>query len=360
MESQTPQIEVEQLRTNWALALMNQGVIVRLSITRWRANAKLTHEELGIKFIDDDSENVMSKYFDLGKYLLLPPKIVAKLHKIEARARKILKEHSFDTVWGKFVPFNAFHLWEVENDKIKKEFFDAANEVIDNYPQIIQDVKSAYGHIARDVWKRLYPNSESGPTLSFIDDFVGKIVSKVPSPFDILSTFKYDATYFIIPMPSFVEESISRAESIRQKREEELERYKIAKETREKIANEYVKKKKELIDGFIESTVVSLRSYIRDLCDSVMQSINKKSRPSGLSIMERDRINEMLQKVEMLNFYDDYEIKKLMIDLGNEISKFKGEVDAESVSIKLSEIVEVTKKEFVPMDFNPAISSLEV
>ena len=54
------EIDVEQIMTDWALALMTQGVIVKQSISRWRAEMRLSNEMLGLKSIDDETSDFMS------------------------------------------------------------------------------------------------------------------------------------------------------------------------------------------------------------------------------------------------------------------------------------------------------------
>ena len=47
------EVPVSQFRNDWAIALMQQGVIVKLTLSWWRARAPLKAEELGIPVIDE-------------------------------------------------------------------------------------------------------------------------------------------------------------------------------------------------------------------------------------------------------------------------------------------------------------------
>jgi phage host-nuclease inhibitor protein Gam len=354
------EVDARQLQSDWALALMSQGIVVKLGVTRWRAKSSLTAERLGLKFSDKDSADFMRKYVNLGKYLLLPPSIITELDGIEGKARSVLRHHSFDTVWGHFVPFSAFEQWEQENKAIRAEYMDAARALGEKYDAIIQNLRHDYRSLAKDVWARLYPHDTSGATESFIQDFVDKIIAQIPSSTDIVASFRYDAVYFVIPMPSFVEENISRARSVQREREIADRQANLEQHTRRRIAEEYVNRKKELIDGFLEATVTSLRQYVSEFCDSVLQSLGKRSKTGMLNAKDVKKIKNMIQKVKLLNFYDDQDIARLLKDLGNEIDKIKGEIDNDTVAQKLRAIVSVGAKEFIPTNFNPAISYLEV
>jgi hypothetical protein len=161
-------------------------------------------------------------------------------------------------------------------------------------------------------------------------------------------------------MPSFVQENIAKAEDIRIQSEMEKFNSDLEKQTKIKISEEYMKRKKELIDGFLESTVLSMRQSVSALCSSVLKSITKTQTVKGLTNDHVNRIRSTIKKVKMLNFYNDDEISKLLLDLEIEMNKIKGEADNHTIASKLREIIEVTEKQFTPKNFNPAISSLEV
>lgn len=349
---------IEYVRDNWALALMGQGTIVKLSIARWRATATLTPEMLGLSFVDGDSHQFSKQYISLGKQKLLPPDVLKQITQIENRARKCIDSYSFNTVWGKFVPFTAFDEWESENEKIREEFMACANDLVNRYDGIVNSVKDDYKNMARDVWKRLYPNSETGPTASFIENFVSKVINKMPRREDFLATFKYDTTLFIIPMPSFVEQNVAEANEI--KRKEEMAQFEtdLEKQTKKKIANQYVEKKKELIDGFLESTVYEMRKYVAELCDSVLESLMGSQK--DLKQSQINKLNAMIKRVKLLNFHNDEEVNEKLDGLSLEINRLKGERNKGIISDKLKQLVEMGKKEFVPEGFNPTVGYLDI
>ncbi len=354
------EIDAAQYKSDWALALMSQGVIVRISVGHWRAEMRLSEEMLGLRSVDDDGSDFMREYIQLGSQKLLPPDVLREIFTIEQRSRNLLKEHSFNTVWGRFVPFTAFDEWERQNNLLRETFMAQARSLGNNYDNIVASVKNDYRALAKDVWSRLYPDDKGGATESFIEDFVLNIIDKIPSCEDIVASFKYNVTYFIIPMPSFVEENIARAEEI--KRETEMKQFNndMEKTTKRRITEEYVTRKKELIDGFLEATVSTMRQYVGDLCDSVLISISQKLHAGNLTSRHVNKLRSMIKKVRMLNFYDDQEINALTNDLEGELGKIKGERDNGIIVNKLKEIADTSKKEFIPKRFNSAISVLEV
>lgn len=345
---------------DWALALMHQGVIVKLSVTRWRASKKLTYQNLGLCFADEQSREFAEKYVKLGSQTLFPVEVLKEISTVENRARHTLKEYSYDTVWGKFVPYSAFDAWEEQNAIVRNDFMDQARIIGEKYNEMIEAVRREYENMARDVWKRLYPESNEGAPDSFVSNFVSNTIDDIPSREEIIASFKYDASYLIIPMPSFIEADIARAKEIRLDSEMKDFQTDLEKSTKERIANEYVSKKTELIDGFLTSTVTSMRKYVGDLCESVLTSIGKKSQMNDVSLKYLKKLKKMMDKVRLLNFHNDKEISDLLNGLEKEIDKFKGERNKDAIVDKLAEIVDVATKEITPENFNDVIGYLEV
>jgi len=353
------EVDIQQFKNDWALALMSQGIIVRLSLSRWRGTAPLKADELGLRYNDNDSINFMRNYVVLGHEKLLPPKIKQELNSIEANARLNLKEYSFDTVWGKFIPYSAFDAWEAENNKIKESYIRASISISEKYDEIIQTIKEEYRKMAKDVWIRLYHN-QGNPTESFVENFISNIIAKIPSRTDLVASFKYDMTYFIIPMPSMIAENITRASGIARDRENKEIENNIQNNTKARISEEYFKRKQELIDSFLNATVSNLRTHISELCEEVLMSIRQKAENNDIGKTQLNRIKDMISKVKLLNFYNDEEINKILSDLKEETDKFKGDRNKDVIVEKLQKIVEIGKKEFLPKDFNPTIGFIEV
>ena len=53
-------------------------------------------------------------------------------------------------------------------------------------------------------------------------------------------------------------------------------------------------------------------------------------------------------------------MKRLLLDLETEVDKFKGERDYDNITLTLQKIVKIGTEEFIPRDFNPSISGLEL
>jgi hypothetical protein len=201
--------------------------------------------------------------------------------------------------------------------------------------------------MAIDVWKRLYPNT--APTESFIAQFVSNVISKIPDRQVIFESFKYYTTYLTIPMPIFIQNQITKANEMRRQDELLDAQARIEIQSKEQIAQEYISKKQLLIENFLDGTVNELRYYIGLVCDEVIKSISNYS-ANDISKAHINKIKAMIEKVDILNFYDDKEVETALKGLELEIDKFKGQRNKGLIVEKLKNIVDISKEQFISKD----------
>jgi len=358
MEINGQEVEIKQFRDDWALALMEQGVIVKLTLSRWRAISRLKYEELGIDFNNSDHKDFMLNYIDLGHEKLLPPSVLAEIASVERRARQTLTSHSFNTVWGKFVPYSAFKNWKAESDDLRDEFLDLAKSIGMRYDSIIEEVKQDYEGMAHEVWKRLYPDDDKSPPVSFTESFTSRIIDKIPDREKIVASFKYEVTFLSIPLPSFIQSDIAKAEQIARDSEQKALDHRLELEMKQVVAQEYQDKKKELVDSFLDSTVSFLRHQIAELADNTYKVLQRHDR--DVNKMHVRKIKKMIKHINNLNFYNDEEIKKTLEELDNEVSKYKGERDKKVIKDSLRKLVALAEDEYMPEDYNPIVNFVDI
>lgn len=351
------EVNVNEFRNDWALALMSRGIIVDLRISRWRGVCKIEASDLGLQFNDEETQKFMSNYVVLGNEKLLPPQINKEINAIEKLAREALENHSFDTVWGRFVPYNAFESWANENDRAKAMFDEFAKNFCNKYDEIVNIISNEYRKMGKDVWRRIHPNGGEAPE-SYLSEFSNKITSKIPPLTSIATLFRYETVFFSIPLPSIIQSNVAAAKAIQIETDKKEFEAHLECRTKQRIAEEYITKKTELIDGFLNATVLSMRKYVEDLCQEVLDAMGK-TQARDITARQQERIISMIDKVKMLNFYNDSEIEKLLNELKFETMKVKGERDKDTIVSKLQKIVNVASEEFMPTDFNPAVDYLE-
>jgi hypothetical protein len=351
---------VTEVDPQWIIDLMRKGLIVRITIKKWCGTARLHPDDLGLKFVDEESSDFAKKYLSLGSQKLLPPDILSVFSKLMTRSRKLLDDYSFDTIWGKFVPDTAFAEWEEKNQEIEKDYMEAAKNFGNRYNEIIAIVKEDYKNLAKDVWARLYPESPDGMTKSFEDHFIDSVVSKIPSREEIVSKFEYKCVFSEIPVPSIVAQNISKHNEILREDEKKHQEHQALMNSRQRLAEIYEEKRKEYIESFLDSTVKSLRESIREICDAVLKGIGeRKAINKSITGKHTQRIKDIINMSRSLNFYEDDIINEILKELDKETDKLKEDMNTDVIEDRLNKIVEITKEEFVVKDFNPNIAGMD-
>ena len=110
------------------LALMREGVVVKLHVRRWRAKSRLDLNDLGLP---SEADDLIGDLLNLGDKRLLPKALASRLEAIESAGRKALERNGYSTFWGTFVPASNFDAWKTENDTHKQRYLDARNELRD-------------------------------------------------------------------------------------------------------------------------------------------------------------------------------------------------------------------------------------
>ena len=353
-------------REEWALALMQRGVIVDLKVSRWQGITKLDAEELGLTYQDEETVNFMKKYIKLGSEKLIPPEIDKEIKIIESRARSCLKSYTYDTLWGRFLPYSAWQSWCDENEIIRQEFLTAMKVFNEKYDDIVKIIRENYKNLAKGAWRKIYPHDDKEPSVAFLEDFTSKIISKIPTPEKIISSAKYEVNYFTIPLPSFIQEDLLKSEKIFNERI--LEDYKTLinrdlleteKEAKRKIIEEFNAKKRDNIDAFLNSTVIALRTHVSDLCDKIIASI-KLNKKEAINTSNICKIKSIIENFKILDFYNDKEINDMLKELNLEISKYKGEISKTVVLKKLQHLSDMSSKQIMNEDFNPTIEFIDL
>ena len=353
--------DLNRVRDNWIMGLMQKGLIVKLSMTRWRGFSPLTHEDLGIKFSNEESYDFSTKYLSYGEHRLLPQSVTSRFEIIERTARSLLKSFSFITPWGCFVPEHSLGQWEERIEVIKQEYFDAARLFGDNYDLIVSEVKKEYRGFARDVWSRLYPENKDGATPAFVEHFSQRMADKIPPREEIVSSFNLSYVYLEIPIPSLVQENIVKADELKRANDLAKEDHKTVISTKKKIADIYAKRREELMIKFLDSTVLELRRNVAEICEAILVTMGRATRTDTVVPLNvKKKIRKIITETRRLNFYDDKKIDEMMNDLDVEVGKMKGEENNEIIEDRLKKIVDLAKKEIDFNDFNPTLEYLEI
>jgi len=329
--------QIVSIVEDWATPLMRRGIIVKLSIKRWRATQKIEHSDTGLNSEDSEWRRFSSQYLKLGKKVLLPFHALSSLNRIESRSRSNLKECSYDTVWGRFVPYNSYAEWRVRNEQIRDDYFLAADEMVKRYPELIEEVLDEYRQHAKTLFYSV--EKREGPYEEFEKQYIDEIRSSIISAEQFRASFEYDLFFSFIPIPSEVQKNLLEAESLESEREE------IGKEReiRKIVIEETAELKTKCIEQFLESTVGEIRGTVVRVIEEVKSGLDRGNDSPTIG-KSRTKLLKMIKRIRMLDFYDDSEIQNLLARLENDLEKDKEDRSEDEVIKTLKELEFSAKK----------------
>lgn len=345
---------VKNAPSDWALALMSKGVIVDIKISYYRGTERLLPFDVGWK---QDLSREEKEHIKLGVKNILPSEFTKEIAQIEGMARKNLSFYSHKTLWGQFVPYITFNTWYNKHKEIQSLFEEFKSATYDKYDLIVQHSRSIYRELACKVWQKNY---EGEPTESFISDYIYKTLKLFPERDKLCNSMSMNIDYFQIPLPSFLSENIVIADQHIRDNEIKNAEHQLTLQSKELINSYYVSKKQQMIDSFLNDTVLDLRKYVYEYCQNILEFLNKKDEKVQLSVFQKEGLIKTIEKFEHLNFYNDKEIDSKLNQLRTELIKPGRDCDGEKIKFHLEEILNKSSEDFDPFQNKTIASSIDI
>lgn len=357
---------------DWSVFLQ-EGVIVTLTIKRYRGTTSVDFSELGIDDTSDKQfKNILSEYIMPGTKRLIPPEIEGQLKSIETSARQNLKEKGFDCTAlasnGKFVPKSMYSEFKKMNEELQSRFYSIRDSFANDYNSIIEHVRKDYKVLAENLYMQSHPDAKK-PSAKYVNSFVDKIISQIPSSDEIVASFEYTTVLSRIPANLLnviakkqnIDEKVMRiaatnqenipsnkktakaSKSSRQKiidagramgmdtadafllPDDENELDEIERDIRKSIKDQ----SKEMANDFVTDILVRVRNDASEGADAIIKSIEKNNGKlvGRASIKAHSLVND-LQK---MNFYNDSNLEEKINALSEALGEDKSIRDVESV-----------------------------
>lgn len=364
------------------LRLMQEGVIVKLHIRRWRARARLDLDDLGLPAQADDA---IGDLLNLGDKRLLPQELAKRLEAIDNAGRKALERAGFETHWGTFLPATAFEDWKAQNDEHKARYFAARAELLEDYDQIVDALLASYTGAARAAYRRanaLSPltmtRAELRDEILFVDSFAARIRSLIPSAQDIYDSFGWEEELTYIPLPSLLAADAAEAERVRTEAERarlqaEMERNELWREVtiadeaararrdalvrmNEQVVAEARAQKEHLLSGFFNDLVVQLRSAVYNAVTDILATMERND--GQLHPRSVVQLRHLSEQVAQLNFFGDTEVDAMLAQVRGAFPERPTLRNAADIGAKLADIATVTRASLLDLGQNPRGSHL--
>lgn len=352
--------EIRMEDPKW-LSLMQEGVIVRLHVCRWRMTTRLVLDDLGLS--NGEGEAVKDELIQLGEKLLMPAEIVRKLNSLEAQGRMCLARHGFSTYWGVLVPASAYEVWKKENEDLAAQYMGVKQTVVDDLERLRAELAESYEDAARTAYRRakkLDPASMKRAQVyqeaAYVRKFVKRVLALIPDVNTINTSFSWQAEITYVPLPSLLAQEQAQAENIRADAVQKRAEAGAWAAMNADVLAQARAEKAERIDGFLADVAKQLRSMVFDVCADVLASIKKND--GKLLGRSSTQLKNLCTQVERLNFYGDKDIEdslntvKGMLNAGSDVR------DAGEIAGALADIATITRSSLLSLGEAPRMPKL--
>lgn len=335
---------------DWSVFLQ-EGVIVTLTIKRYRGTTTVDFAELGIDDTSDATfKSFLSEYIIPGTKRLIPPEIEGQLKSIETSARNNLRERGFDCSAfasnGRFVPKKMYEEFKQIDTDLKERFYDIRDGFADNYDAIVEHVRKDYKVLAENIYMQSHPDA-AVPSARYVKTFVDKIIQQIPSADEIVASFEYSTILHRIPENllnviskkqnidervmriAASNQDISSTATVRKQESEKAETKKIeapAKkepENIDEIEKDIRKSMQEqsagMANDFLTDILIRVRNDASEGAEAIIKSIEKNE--GKLVGRASIKAHSLVDDLKKMNFYGDLEldehINKLQASLGD-------------------------------------------
>ena len=354
---------------DWSVFLQ-EGVIVTLTIKRYRGVTTVDFSELGI---DDSSDTALksflSEYIQPGQKRLIPPEIEGQLKSIETTARNNLKERSFDcsafASQGKFVPKSMYPEFKATNEELADRFYAIRDEFADNYDTIVAQVRKDYKVLAENLYMQSHPDAKK-PSAKYVKAFVDKIIEQIPSSDEIVASFEYstvlqripDYLLRVISKKNNIDEKVMRIAASNQGTAVNASRKKAAaghavgmdtadaaimpdddeaideieRDIRESISTQ----SEGMVSDFVTEILMRLRTMAYEGSSSIIASIDKNN--GKLVGRASIKAHSLVDDLRKMNFYGDAELEEMVSQLEEALGSDKSERDVIQVKQAVADL----------------------
>ena len=366
------------------LALMREGVVVKLHVRRWRAKSRLDLNDLGLP---SEADDLIGDLLNLGDKRLLPKGLAARLEAIESAGRKALERNGFATFWGTFIPATNFEAWQAENDTHKQRYLAARNELRDSYNDIVAQLTDAYRGAARAAFRRAKALDRGmGQPMTrleaqrhlldedqFVNLFVRRITRQIPTENQIYDSFGWEEEFTYIPLPSLLAEDAAEKDRIQAERATERQREQLERDDlwrtitirdeadrarRDALARmnaevtaEARQKKQQMIDGFLADLVKQLRAMIYEATTDILATMQKNQ--GKLHPRSVVQLRNLIDQVGQMNFFGDTETDAMIRRVRDVFDKRPDARNAADLQIALRDVAIITRASLLDLGEQP-------
>lgn len=336
--------------------LLQEGVIVKVTLRRWRGKARLELDgDLGVP-VNGEGE-LYRALLDIGSKLLLPRSIQKELDSIDSAARQNVERFGFKTHWGTFIPATAYADWKAKDAEYQEKYFAVRDQIVAFYDDIIAGQLDEYAEAARVAYKRrnrLQPGQDLDyrylPQDKFVEDYMARLRLLIPTKDQIAASFAYEIELAYIPLPSLLAADTERAAEIAVTGEAERRKLAALEAMNREVIEQAKAQKELLVDGFLADITRQLRAMIYDAVTAVSDATAKNGYLHPRSMVQ---LQNLVEQVGRLNFIGDRDADAMVERLRSLTSKASADRDPAEIQQALRDVQIVTRASLAALGDGP-------
>ena len=312
--------KVQEWRVQWD-RILRDSVIVSIHASQWQPYTRLNPDRLarlGVNVEDEDAKTALNKVLRGGRIDLVPSAVYGEMARSVSRARRQLKTYSYEIMFGRVVPANAYEEWREKHADQERRFWDGVDYLCTNMERIVNDeMRIAYTAMFNDSYSRLKKaGAVKVDRRTFVLEGVEDIMRSLPHPDKVRSRYAWETTFRYAPMADELAASEARAAEIRAESmltESNLdsERKVILERMQADVAAQAQTRKKEIersLAGAEDAFYASISETVKELKDNLTGSGRVGSRSAV-------RLRNLITRVRALNVFDDEQLTRQMTSL---------------------------------------------
>ncbi|MFH1568819.1 MAG: hypothetical protein ABIL09_12550 [Gemmatimonadota bacterium] len=293
----------EAMADRWAA--LDRGILVDVHIGRWRAETRMTLEDLGLTHLDNPGYlEALQQLTVLGRKYLLPKEVIQRAQRAEQRGRSLVEKHSFHVRLGRFVPFTAYADWKAEDEDARRVYFAVRDDICTHLGEYRALALDGYRRIAGESFDLLVQRgADPGQSrAAFVAGYLVRIETQIPPAERIHASWSWEVSLDYIPLPATVERDLLRREELRRQRQLNAEQEALVRSMNADLVRHVQEEKQQQIDGLLGH----LRRQLLERIYEVTGEVGRKLRQQpSLSSSQVRSLRQLIDQVQRMNFLGD-------------------------------------------------------
>lgn len=283
-----------------ARALMQDGVVARVRIQRWRPYAGLDEADLGLPAMDDEEKRRVRRVIDLGRKLLVTPEWERRVHKDEEAIRGVLERNSFNIGGARFIPARSYLRWKAEHAAAVQRLLETRDAMVAAWDEIGETLRAEFARAADVAYRNASAVSGEvaamGP-VAFREEYVGRVMALRPGPEAVAQSFSVTVEL------DYLDSSAAPAGPVAE--QPGTAREMMAAD----VAADVARRREALAEGFLRDVLAQIGEMVYQAAGDVLGSLARNGRLTGSSARQ---LENLARQEPLLTFADDPEMAAIV------------------------------------------------